>query len=111
MDFNEYQTKASTTATFEGKQNDYKLMYLALGIAGESGEVAEKIKKLMRNDNGELDEEKRVAIKHELGDVLWYLSQMARVLGYTFEEVAEANLSKLADRKNRGVIKSEGDNR
>jgi NTP pyrophosphatase (non-canonical NTP hydrolase) len=111
MDFNEYQTLASRTATFDGKQKEYQMLYLTLGIAGESGEVAEKVKKILRNDNGVVDPEKRDALKHEIGDVLWYLSQLARILDIPFEECASANIAKLADRAARGVIKSEGDTR
>lgn len=111
MDFNEYQKKASVTATFTGKQEEYQLMYLALGVAGEAGEVAEKIKKLMRNNEGAIDDEKRDAIKQEIGDVLWYLSQLSRVLGFSFDDAAQANIIKIMDRKARGVIKSEGDTR
>ena len=111
MDFDEYEQLATRTATFDGKQEEYKLMYLALGIAGEAGEVAEKIKKLMRNDGGSLSDETREGLKRELGDVLWYLSQMSRVLGFSFSSVAEANIKKLADRHERDVIKSTGDHR
>ena len=109
MDFDEYQKLASRTATFDGKQKEFQLMYLTLGIAGESGEIAEKIKKIIRNDDGVISDEKRDALKHEIGDVLWYLSQLARTLGYRFAECAEANVKKLEDRAARGVIKSSGD--
>ena len=111
MELNEYQEKASHTATFDPDQQTDALVYLALGIAGESGEVVEKIKKLIRNDAGVLTDEKKEAIVYELGDVLWYLSQMARVLGVSFDEVASRNIAKLADRAKRGVIKGEGDKR
>ena len=111
MDFDEYQTQASKTATFEGKDPTYVRMYLSLGVAGESGELIEKVKKVVRNDGGEVSAEKREAIKHEIGDVLWYLSQLARSLGIPFSDAAKANLDKLADRAARGVIKSEGDTR
>lgn len=110
MKLNEYQDTASTTATFSDLAVD-PLVYVALGLTGEAGEVAEKVKKMIRNDGGVLSDDKKDAIKYELGDVLWYLSQMARVLGFTLEEVAQANIAKLADRKARGVLKSEGDNR
>lgn len=111
MEFDEYQKLASRTATFTGKQEEHQLMYLTLGIAGESGEIAEKIKKIIRNDNGVVSVEKREALKQEIGDVLWYLSQLSRVLGYRFSECAEANVKKLEDRAARGVIKSTGDTR
>lgn len=110
MELNHYQEEASKTATFDDFPVD-PIVYLTLGLTGESGEVAEKIKKMFRNDNGTLSDEKKEAIKYELGDVLWYVSQLARALGYTLDEVAHANIKKLADRHARGVIKSEGDNR
>ena len=111
MNLNEYQDLAARTATFGEWDKDRQILYLTLGITGEAGEVAEKIKKIMRNDAGVMSDEKKEEIKKELGDVLWYLSQMSRVLGYSFEEVAQANIDKLADRAKRGVIRSEGDNR
>ncbi len=111
MDFNEYQALASRTANFEGKQKEYELLYLTLGIAGEAGEIAEKVKKLIRNDDGALSDEKREDLKREIGDVLWYLSQLARTLAIPFDDVARANIEKLADRAKRGVIKSKGDSR
>lgn len=111
MDFDEYEKLAARTATFTGKQKEYALMYLTLGVAGEAGEIAEKIKKILRNDNGAISDEKREALKLEIGDVLWYLSQLSRELGFPFSEAAAANIQKLADRAARGVIKSEGDSR
>lgn len=111
MDFDEYQEQATKTATFEGKEKDYQLMYLALGVTGEAGEIAEKVKKLMRNDDGVISDEKRDELKKEIGDVLWYLSQLSRVLGFSISDAADANIEKLADRAARGVIKSSGDTR
>src|SRR3990167_5324513 len=111
MDFNEYQKLASRTAVFSGKQADFPLAYVALGLAGETGELIEKIKKVIRNDNGEITEEKREEIKREIGDVLWYLSQISRLCDIPFDDAARTNIEKLADRAKRGVIKSEGDNR
>lgn len=111
MDFNEYQEKASVTATFTGKQEEHQLMYLALGVCGESGEIAEKIKKIIRNDEGVVSDEKRESIRSEIGDVLWYLSQLSRVLHIPFEDAAQDNIRKIMDRKARGVVKSTGDTR
>ncbi|XKT74579.1 MAG: nucleoside triphosphate pyrophosphohydrolase family protein [Patescibacteria group bacterium UBA2163] len=111
MDFNDYQTKASSTNTQTEKGAQFMLMYLSMGLAGESGEVVEKLKKVVRNDDGVVTDEKREDLKKELGDVLWYLSQFADALGISFDDVAEANIAKLADRAKRDVIKSEGDNR
>lgn len=111
MDFDEYQKIANTTATFDGNQEVHKLMFITLGVVGESGEIAEKIKKIVRNNDGAVSTEDRESLKNEIGDVLWYLSQLSRVLGFKFSEAAAANLSKIQDRKARDVIKSTGDNR
>jgi len=111
MDFDAYQKLASKTATYGGKDSTYVLMYLSMGLAGESGEVIEKLKKAVRNDNGIVSEERKEDLKKELGDVLWYLSQLANALGISLADVAEQNIKKLADRAERGVIKSEGDSR
>ena len=86
-------------------------MYSCMGLAGETGELIEKIKKVMRNDNGQISDEKRELIKLEIGDVLWYLSQVARFCDIAFDDAAKANVEKLADRRARGVIRSEGDAR
>lgn len=86
-------------------------MYLSMGLAGEAGEVVEKLKKLVRNDSTVLTEEKKLGIASEIGDALWYLSQLALLVGVSFEEVAQMNVAKLKDRMERGVLKSEGDNR
>lgn len=111
MDFDEYEKLAARTATFDDKPEDYKLMYLTVGIAGEVGEIAEKIKKIMRNDGGKISEDKKQDLHHEIGDVLWYLSQLSRVLGLPLSGAAEYNIKKLEDRAARNVIKSTGDNR
>jgi len=87
------------------------LYYPALGLAGESGEVCERVKKLIRNKDGVMDEFFKNGIKLELGDVLWYIANMAREIGVTLEDVAQSNINKLVDRRNRGVLKGEGENR
>jgi NTP pyrophosphatase (non-canonical NTP hydrolase) len=110
MELNTYQDKAATTATFTDT-GILRTAYLTLGLTGEAGEVAEKVKKAIRDNGGEISDEKKQDIKKELGDVLWYVSQLARILGFTLDEVAEANLVKLADRKARGVIGGSGDTR
>ena len=84
-------------------------MYPALGLAGEAGEVADKVKKTIRD--GRNDAEYYHQIAKELGDVLWYLSQLSDSFGFSLEEVAQANLDKLANRKKRKVIGGSGDNR
>jgi len=80
-------------------------------LAGESGEVADKIKKVIRDKGGKLDKETIFEIEKELGDVLWYLSQLATELKLDFEKVAKTNLEKLFSRKKRGKIQGSGDNR
>ena len=111
MDFDEYQQLAARTGFYGTEDRKYVLMYLCMGIAGEAGEVIEKMKKVVRNDKGVVSEEKRQDIKKEIGDVLWYLSQLARALELSFGDIAASNIQKLADRAARGVIKSEGDTR
>jgi|ERR1017187_9265527 NTP pyrophosphatase (non-canonical NTP hydrolase) len=113
MDFNKYQEEAWETAQYP--QSGANMVYPALGLAGEAGEVAEKIKKLWRNQgitNGTLiTDNEAIELAKELGDVLWYISALAKELEIPLEDVAQMNLDKLHDRAARGVIKSEGDNR
>jgi NTP pyrophosphatase (non-canonical NTP hydrolase) len=109
MNFQEYQEKSRKTALYPNKDNNF--IYPTLGLAGESGEVAEKIKKVIRDKNGIIDDETREAIKKELGDVLWYVSQLATELGLSLDEVAGKNIEKLYDRMERGKLKGNGDNR
>jgi NTP pyrophosphatase (non-canonical NTP hydrolase) len=110
MQFNEYQNNAIKTAKYP---KEYKIVYPALGLADETGETIGKIKKWLRGDDGvgKMTKERREALKFELGDVLWYLSILARDLGYDFDEIAKANIEKLSSRNKRGVIKGSGDYR
>lgn len=108
MDFKAYQDAARSTAVYP---DGARVVYPALGLASEAGEVAGKIKKAIRDKGSNLDATTRAAIADELGDVLWYVSVLAGDLGYTLEQVAAANLTKLADRKVRDVIRGDGDNR
>jgi NTP pyrophosphatase (non-canonical NTP hydrolase) len=87
------------------------LTYPALGLAGEAGEVAEHAKKAIRDDGGVVTEERRRAMAKELGDVLWYVSQLASEVGLELEEIARANLEKLLSRQRRGVLSGSGDDR
>jgi NTP pyrophosphatase (non-canonical NTP hydrolase) len=82
-----------------------------LGLVGEAGEVAEKMKKIIRDNNGEVTEEKKQEIKKELGDVLWYIGAMCSELKISMDEVAQMNIEKLFSRKDRGVLHGDGDNR
>ena len=106
--FSEYQLKARTTAIYRKK---YKITYPTLGLAGESGEVCEKIKKLFRDNNGKVTSEIKETIEKELGDVLWYLSNLASDLELDLNSIATRNLDKLFSRKKRGKLKGSGDNR
>lgn len=109
MNFNDYQTKARKTAIYPNLGNDFS--YPALGLCGEAGEVAEKCKKIIRDQDGIINSENRVAIKKELGDVLWYIANVATEFDLTMNEIAEGNINKLNSRKDRGVLKGSGDDR
>jgi NTP pyrophosphatase (non-canonical NTP hydrolase) len=103
MTFNEYQEKASKTAIYS---EQFKLIYPALGLAGEAGEVAEKVKKLIRDGTLQVED-----LKKELGDVIWYVSALASDLQINLDDVANTNIEKLQSRQARGVIGGNGDNR
>ena len=109
MELNDYQRESRKTALYPDVGNNP--IYPTLGLVGESGEVADKVKKILRDKNGVFDKDSREAIKFELGDVLWYISQLSSELGYELEEVAFANLQKLNSRKIRGKIQGSGDDR
>lgn len=108
MQLNEYQKAALVTATFK---EELKIIYPALGLNGEAGEVAEKVKKVLRDNDGNFSKDKCIEIAKELGDCLWYVTTLAHSIGYTLEEIAEINIEKLQSRKIRGVINGNGDNR
>lgn len=112
LTLNGYQDAAMTTRT-EQTYGSSAIVYPTLGLTGEAGEVADKVKKVLRGDNGtrEFDEEAREAIALELGDVLWYAAALAKDLGYDLEDIARMNLRKLQDRQSRQVIHGNGDNR
>jgi len=107
--FSTYQTESRKTWSLI--HTDHAIVYPTLGLVNEAGEVAGKIKKLFRDKQGQISEEDRQALKGELGDVLWYLTQICTELDLTLEEVAAANLEKLFSRLNRGKIGGEGDER
>ena len=108
MNFDEYQEQARATAIYDKK---YAILYPTLGIAGESGEVAEKIKKVYRDNDGVVSEEKKKEITKELGDILWYIANLASDLNISLELIAFTNIEKLNSRKERGVLQGSGDNR
>lgn len=108
MTFNEYQKKAITTAVYP---KDLAIPYCVMGLAGESGEICNAIKKAYRDFNGFFSKEKKESIKKEAGDILWYLANLCEELELNLDEIAEKNLEKLFSRKERGVIKGDGDDR
>lgn len=104
-EFDLYQESAMSTAIYP---RHFSVIYPALGLAGEAGEVAERVKKGIRDNGGLFDQD---ALKKELGDVLWYVANLAADLEINLSEVAEANLQKLSDRAARKVLNGDGDNR
>lgn len=109
MTFKEYQKLSRKTAVYPDVDKNF--IYPTLGLAGETGEVVENIKKIIRDKNNLIDQESRKELSKELGDVLWYLSQLATELGVSLDEVALENIEKLQSRKKRGVIHGKGSNR
>lgn len=111
--FKDYQANAWKTAIYpdKGKCTFSSLAYCMMGLAGETGEIAEKLKKVYRDKNGEFDLDTQALLMKELGDVLWYLNAMATEIGGSLEMVALLNNQKLQDRMNRGVIQGSGDTR
>jgi NTP pyrophosphatase (non-canonical NTP hydrolase) len=107
--FSEYQRLSRETAVYPHLGDN--LVYPALGLCGEAGETAEKIKKAIRDDGGILTDERREAVAAELGDVLWYAAQLATEAGLELEAIAEADLEKLASRQQRRVLHGSGDDR
>ena len=109
LTFEEYAEKAGVTAVYPNRGDN--IVYPVLGLVGESGEVAEKLKKLIRDQNGMVDDAFRDAVERELGDILWYLAAVAHELGLTLDDVAEVNIAKLQSRAERGKIQGSGDDR
>ena len=109
MDFKTYQKKARLTAQYPNLGSNY--IYPTLGLVGEAGEVAEKVKKVIRDKKGIYDEESKEGIKKELGDVLWYLSNLCNEFDFNLDDVAMQNLEKLKLRAAKGKISGSGDDR
>jgi NTP pyrophosphatase (non-canonical NTP hydrolase) len=109
QNFDEYQRQSRKTAGYP--PIGHAVIYPALGLVNEAGEVAGKIKKIFRDKEGVIGEAERDALKAELGDVLWYLAQVATELDLSLQDIAQANLAKLFDRLERGKIKGDGDYR
>ncbi len=110
MKFNEYQNQALKTIISTDDELKDRLHWV-LGINGEAGEIAEKAKKIIRDKQGIMNDKDREDFGKEIGDVLWYLAVFANHLGLSLEDVAKANLEKLASRQKRGKLSGSGDNR
>jgi NTP pyrophosphatase (non-canonical NTP hydrolase) len=108
VEFSEYQRFSRRTAEYP---REAWLTYPALGLAGEAGEVAEHAKKAIRDDAARVTDERRAAMAKELGDVLWYVAQLASELGLELDQIARDNLEKLFSRQRRGVLSGSGDER
>jgi len=109
LNFTEYQKACILTAKYPDIGRNF--VYPTLGLAGETGEVAEKIKKIIRDNNGVVDGSRRTELKKELGDVMWYIAMLATELDINLEDIAITNIEKLKSRIERNVIKGDGDNR
>lgn len=109
MTFEEYQKKSRRTAVYPKAGNN--LIYPTLGLTSEAGEVADKFKKTIRDDGGVISPARKEEIKKELGDVLWYVSQLATELKLSLDDIAESNIAKLYSRLARGKLSGSGDER
>lgn len=108
MALNEYQRLALETAVYP---EEYNIIYPALGMAGEAGEVADKVKKVIRDNNADFSPLKCEEIAMEIGDVLWYCAVLADRIGYRLDTIARMNNRKLKSRQLRGKLGGDGDNR
>ena len=106
--FDDYQIAAVQTAIYP---DDIRILYPALGLAGEAGEVANKVKKIYRDDGGRLTDDRRAQIAHELGGVLWYVAAVCTDLNLNMGDVARENAAILASRQQRGTLHGDGDER
>ena len=109
MHAHEYQDRALETAIYPNRGANF--VYPALGLVGEAGEVADKLKKVIRDGNGVLTDAVKDAVAAELGDTMWYIAVLASEIGYNLDEIMAKNLSKLNSRKQRGVLAGSGDDR
>lgn len=103
-----YQRMAAKTAIYPTK---FSVFYPALGLAGEAGEIANKVKKIIRDNQGIVTDDARQSLTDEIGDCLWYMAVLCTDLGIDLDKVAETNLEKLGDRQARGKLHGDGDNR
>ncbi len=109
LTLNEYQDGALETVVYPDRGDN--LVYPILGLNGEAGELAEKLKKIIRDNGGNAGSEKKKQLARELGDVLWYVAACAHELGFELGDIARENLDKLADRDRRDRLQGSGDNR
>jgi NTP pyrophosphatase (non-canonical NTP hydrolase) len=109
MNFDEYQEESGKTAIYPDRGKNF--VYPTLGLAGETGEVSEKIKKVIRDKGGVIDNTTREAVEKELGDVLWYVAQLCTELDLSMNTVAQKNIEKLLSRQKRGKLSGDGDSR
>lgn len=109
MHGNEFQSYALETAIYPNKGSNF--VYPCMGLVGESGEVADKLKKVLRDNDGVLTDPVREAVAYELGDVLWYAAVLAHELDFSLDEIYDKVLTKLRSRAERGVLSGSGDNR
>ena len=109
INFGEYQLESRKTAIYPNIDSNF--IYPTLGLAGEAGEICEKIKKIIRDKSGIISEDDRQEIKKELGDVTWYVANLASELNLSYQEIAQENIEKLKDRQKRNVLHGNGDNR
>lgn len=108
MTGNQYQTLAEKTNTVTG---EFALYYATLGLVGEAGEIANKVKKIIRDDNGKITQEKKDDLSKELGDVMWYIARTCNELELSLDNVMQQNIEKLLTRLEKNTIQGEGDNR
>lgn len=108
MTLNDYQKSAQETAIYP---NDNNISYLALAICGEAGELADKVKKVIRDKHGQFYQPDIAAIALELGEIMWYAANLAHTLGFSLEDIARMNLGKIKDRVARGTLQGNGDYR
>jgi len=106
--FDEYQEAAASTAIYP---ENAKVIYPALGLTSEAGEVAGKVKKIIRDCDGVIESDKTGEIAKEIGDVLWYVAALATDLQLNLDDIARDNIAKLASRQERGTLQGDGDNR
>ncbi|GAA2798464.1 nucleoside triphosphate pyrophosphohydrolase family protein [Saccharopolyspora taberi] len=110
-DLAEFHKKTAITARFDDWPENQTLLYVALGLANEAGEVAGAIKKAVRDDGGEITEQRRQEVTDEIGDVLWYAARLAELVGITLDDAVAANITKVRRRLANGTLSGSGGDR